>query len=60
MTRWTATTRPANDEERFRSVGVTNGGRILSVLWTVRHGKMRAVTAFNAPVADRKVFLERL
>jgi uncharacterized DUF497 family protein len=50
----------ADDEERFRSVGVTNGGRILSALWTVRHGKIRAITAFNAPVADRKVFLERL
>jgi hypothetical protein len=40
----------ADDEERFRSVGVTNGGRILSALWTVRHGKIRAVTAFKAPV----------
>jgi len=48
-----------DNEERFRSVGVTTGGRILSALWTVRHGKIRAVTAFKAPVADRKVFLER-
>ena len=49
----------ADDEERYRSVGVTNEGRILTALWTIRHGKVRAVTAFDAPVADRKVFLER-
>ena len=46
-------------EERYRSVGATNGGRILTALWTIRNGKVRAVTAFRAPVADERAFLER-
>jgi uncharacterized DUF497 family protein len=46
-------------EERYRSVGLTNKGRLLSVLWTIRNGKVRAVTAFPAGVSDKKVFLER-
>jgi len=50
----------ADDEERFRSIGVTNGGRILSALWTIRNGKIRAITAFNAPLADKKAFLEAI
>jgi len=47
------------DEERYRSVGLTSGGRVLSVVWTVRNGKLRAVTAFPAGVSDTKAFLER-
>ena len=46
-------------EERYRSVGLTNGGRLLSVVWTIRRGKARAITAFPASVSDRKAFLER-
>jgi uncharacterized DUF497 family protein len=46
-------------EVRYRSVGVTNGGRLLSVAWTIRNGKVRAITAFPASVSDRKAFLER-
>ena len=46
------------NEERYRSVGLTNGGRLLSVVWTIRNGKVRA-TAFPAGVSDRKAFLER-
>jgi uncharacterized DUF497 family protein len=46
-------------EERYRSVGLTNGGRLLSVLFTVRNGRLRAVTAFPASVPDTKAFLER-
>lgn len=49
-----------DDEERYRSVGVTDAGRFLLVAWTVRKGKIRAVTAFPATVATRKAFLERL
>jgi len=49
----------ADDEERYRSLGVTNEGRIVTAVWTIRNGKVRAVTAFDAPLADRKVFLER-
>jgi uncharacterized DUF497 family protein len=46
-------------EERYRSVGVTNRGRLLSAVWTIRNGKVRAITAFPAGVSDRKAFLER-
>jgi uncharacterized DUF497 family protein len=46
-------------EDRYRSVGLTNGGRLLSVVWTIRNGKVRAITAFPAGTEDRKAFLER-
>ena len=48
-----------DNEQRYRSVGLTNGGRLLSVAWTIRNGKVRAITAFPASVSDRKAFLER-
>ncbi len=48
-----------DDEERYRSVGLTNVGRLLSVAWTIRNGRVRAITAFPASVSDRKAFLER-
>ena len=48
-----------DDEERYRSVGLTNAGRLLSVVWTIRTGKVRAITAFPASVSDRKAFLEK-
>jgi hypothetical protein len=47
------------DEERCRSVGLTSGGRLLSVAWTVHNGRVRAVTAFPAGVSNTKAFLER-
>ena len=48
-----------DNEERYRSVGLTSRGRLLSVAWTVRYGRVRAVTAFPATVPDRKAFLEQ-
>ena len=48
-----------DDEERYRSVGLTNSGRLLSVAWTIRNGKIRAITAFPASVSDGKAFLEK-
>jgi uncharacterized DUF497 family protein len=48
-----------DNEERYRSVGITDGGRLLSVVWTIRDGKVRAITAFPAAVSDRKAFLEK-
>ena len=35
-------------EERFKSLGVTDGGRVLIAVWTIREGKIRAVTAYPA------------
>jgi uncharacterized DUF497 family protein len=46
-------------EERYRSVGLTNSGRFLRVAWTVRNGKVRAVTAFRASASNKKAFLEQ-
>ena len=46
-------------EERYRSAGLTNAGRLLPVVWTIRKCKVRAITAFPATVSDRKAFLER-
>jgi uncharacterized DUF497 family protein len=48
-----------DNEERYRAVGPTSGGRLLSVVFTVRDGRLRAVTAFPASAADKKAFLER-
>jgi uncharacterized DUF497 family protein len=48
-----------DNEERYRSVGLTDAGRVLSAVWTIRGGKVRAITAFAAGVLDRKAFLER-
>jgi len=48
-----------DNEERYRAVGLTSGGRLLSVVLTVRDGRLRAVTAFPAGAADAKAFPER-
>ena len=47
------------DEERYRSVGVADSGRLLSVVWTIRGGKVRGITAFAASASDKKAFQER-
>lgn len=49
----------ADREGRYRSVGLTDADRLLSVVWTIRNGKVRAITAFPAGASDRKAFLER-
>ena len=46
-------------EERFRSIGVTSGGRMLLVVYAIRKGRIRAVTAFPASATNKKDFLER-
>ena len=45
-----------NGEERFRSVGTTDAGRLLVVIWTVRDGRIRAVTAFPASASLKRLF----
>ena len=42
-------------EERFKSLGVTNEGRPLIVVWTIREGKIRAVTAYPAGKSYEKL-----
>ncbi len=42
-------------EDRYRSVEL----RLLRVAWTVRSGKVRAVTAFRASASNKIAFLEQ-
>jgi uncharacterized DUF497 family protein len=46
-------------EERYRSAGMTDSGRLLVAIWTLRDGKVRAITAFPAGAAYKKFFPER-
>jgi uncharacterized DUF497 family protein len=46
-------------EQRYRSVGVTDSGRLLIAIWTLRNGRVRAVTAFPADATCKKLFPER-
>ena len=46
------------EEQRYRSVGLTRRGRLLTVVWMIRNGKVRAVTAFSAPRSDRQAWRE--
>jgi uncharacterized DUF497 family protein len=46
-------------EERYRSVSMTDSGRLLVAVWTLREGKVRAAMAFPASATYKKVFSER-
>ena len=46
-------------EERYRSVGLTNSGRFLLLVWTIRNEKVRAITAFGASASNKRDFWER-
>jgi uncharacterized DUF497 family protein len=46
-------------EERYRSVGLTESGRLLVAIWTIRDGKVRAITAFPASATYKRLFSER-
>ena len=43
-------------EERYKSLGVTDSGRALVVVWTVRELKVRVVTAYSASGQLRQVY----
>ena len=47
-------------EERTKVLGMTPSGRLLVVIFTIRHGAViRPVTAYPAPKRLRKCYLER-
>jgi hypothetical protein len=46
-------------EDRYRSVAMTDSGRLLAAIRTLRDGKVRAVTAFPASATYNKLFPER-
>jgi hypothetical protein len=37
----------------------TSGGSLLSIVFTVRNGKLRPITAFPASAPDKTAFLEK-
>ena len=47
------------EEERWVAVGVTNRGRFLTIIWTLRGNAARIVTAFEADKGDASVFLSQ-
>ena len=47
-----------NGEERYKSLGVTDSGRVLIAVWTLREGRVRAVTAYPAGRPYAKLYRE--
>jgi len=45
-------------EERYKSLGVTDQGRALILVWTLREGKVRAITAHAAGRSYEKLYRE--
>ena len=46
-------------EERYKSLGITDAGRVLIVVWTLREGKVRAITAYPASRLYKQLYWER-
>ena len=49
---------PDTGEERWTYLGETSNGRILLVVITMRHEKIRVVTSFDAERQDKRLYLE--
>lgn len=47
-------------ELRYHTVGATNTGRLLYMVWTMRGQEVRAVTAFKAGPLATKAWKERI
>ena len=52
--------RPAVEEERLGLVGPTKAGRVLQVVFTLREGKVRPISARPASKKERKEYGETL
>jgi uncharacterized DUF497 family protein len=46
-------------EERYKSLGATLRGRILVAVWTVRRGRVRAITGYPATKRLRALYLQQ-
>lgn len=44
-------------EERYKSLGSTRKGRVLIAVWTVRGGRIRAITAYPAAKRQQRLWL---
>ena len=47
-----------SNEERYKVLGVTKARRVLVGVWTLRDGKVRAVTAYAASRVYRELYGE--
>ncbi|MFP4254655.1 MAG: BrnT family toxin [Halothece sp.] len=45
-------------EERFATLGQTKTGRILTVIYTIRNGKIRVITAYRATKKEQRRYQE--
>ena len=54
-----ATARSTSTERRIATIGSTAGGRILFVVFTVRRGRLRVITAYTAPEHMRRQYRRR-
>jgi len=52
--------RRVSQEERISALGVTNEGRFLFVVFTIRRGRIRVISARNANKKERKIYNEEI
>ena len=53
-----ADVQPHGGEERVLCFGRTNSGRLLTILYTERHGKIRVVTAYEMTKPQQQMYFE--
>ena len=44
------------DEQRWRTIGLSDQARVLVVTWTVRGGKVRVISAWRATKRERNAY----
>lgn len=49
---------PADREERYKVLGATKAGRVLTAVFTLREGRVRAITAYAAGRTYQKLYWE--
>ncbi len=52
--------RGVSQEERVSALGATNGGRFLFVVFTIRTGRIRVVSARDMNKRERKIYHEKI
>ena len=52
--------RGVSQEERVSALGVTNEGRFLFVVFTIRRGRIRVVSARGMNKKERKIYHEKI
>ncbi|OFV98508.1 MAG: hypothetical protein A3H94_00705 [Acidobacteria bacterium RIFCSPLOWO2_02_FULL_60_20] len=50
--------RVENGEKRYKSIGVTDKLRALIIVWTLREGRLHAVTAYSAGKSYERLYWE--